>query len=547
MSDAPNHLIVAPILTPLFAGAAMLLIDEKRRAAKATLGVVSILVQLAVATALLFAADAATGGFGGVYRLGDWPAPFAIPLVLDRLSALMLALTAALALACYVYALAGASRAGAYFHSLFQFLLMGLNGAFLTGDLFNLFVFFELLLAASYGLALHGSGPARVKASLHYIAVNLAASLLFLIGVALIYSVTGALNMAEIAFRAPSLSAADRALFEAGAGVLALAFLTKAGMWPLSFWLAPTYGAAVAPAAAMFAIMTKVGVYAVLRLSTLLFGAGAGASSGYGMEAIFLGGVATMLFAGFAALNAANLARLAGACVLLSAGALIAAVGFGRVGVTSGALFYLVGSTLGAAALFLLAGVLGRGEASPDDPAPAPVADGDEDEDEDAGFREDEQVGRVFPASMGLLGFAFLACVTLLAGLPPLSTFFAKIAMLKAALAPAGAAATDVGVEGWIYLAATLATGLFALIALTRVGMRAFWIGERASPMASPLELAPLMALLGLAAALTIWAGPALRYTGDAALALHAPRHYIERSLEPALDRVRRAEQGGGS
>jgi hypothetical protein len=132
-----------------------------------------------------------------VYRLGDWPALFAIVLVLDRLSALMLALTAVLGLAALVFSLARWHRAGAHFHPLLQFQLMGLNGAFLTGDLFNLFVFFEVMLAASYGLALHGSGTARVRAGLHYVAINLAASLLFLVAVSVVYGISGTLNMAD--------------------------------------------------------------------------------------------------------------------------------------------------------------------------------------------------------------------------------------------------------------------------------------------------------------------------------------------------------------
>ena len=121
---------------------------------------------------------------------------------------------------------------------------MGLNGAFLTGDLFNLFVFFELLLAASYALALHGSGTARVRESLHYIVINLTASLFFLIGAALLYGVTGTLNMADLAMRIPQVPAEDRVLVEVGAAILAIAFLVKAAMWPLGFWLPSTYAAA---------------------------------------------------------------------------------------------------------------------------------------------------------------------------------------------------------------------------------------------------------------------------------------------------------------
>ncbi len=152
----------------------------------------------------------------GVYAIGSWPAPFGIVLVIDRLTALMLMLTALIAFASIVYSFAHWDRVGPNFHSLFQFLLMGLNGAFLTGDLFNLFVFFEVLLASSYGLLLHGSGPARVKAGLHYIVVNLIASLLFLIGVAMIYGMTGTLNMADLPQRIAMLAPEDRALVRGG-------------------------------------------------------------------------------------------------------------------------------------------------------------------------------------------------------------------------------------------------------------------------------------------------------------------------------------------
>lgn len=232
--------------------------------------VVATLALLIVAIALLRQAD--TGPLRvAVYLAANWPAPFGIALALDRLSALMLLLTAIMALGSLLYSLARWHRAGVHFHPLFQLQLMGLNGAFLTADLFNLFVFFEILLAASYGL-LHGSGPQRVKAGLHYIAVNLVGSSLFLIGVALIYGVTGTLNMADVAVRIGQVEASDRMLMEAGAAILGVAFLTKAGAWPLNFWLPTSYAAASPPAAALFSIMTKVGVYVILRLSLLMFG-----------------------------------------------------------------------------------------------------------------------------------------------------------------------------------------------------------------------------------------------------------------------------------
>src|SRR6185312_7463324 len=163
-----HHLLIAPIILPLATGALLLLFDERRHVLKAMVNVTSTLVLAIIAIRLLMLANSpAEGAATEVYLLGNWPAPFGIVLALDRLSALMLVLTSMLALASLVFSLARWHRSGPHFHPLFQLLLMGLNGAFLTGDLFNLFVFFEVLLAASYGLALHGSGTFRIKAGLH--------------------------------------------------------------------------------------------------------------------------------------------------------------------------------------------------------------------------------------------------------------------------------------------------------------------------------------------------------------------------------------------
>jgi multicomponent K+:H+ antiporter subunit D len=189
MMDWLSHLPVVPVVAPLLAGALILLVPE-RHGTRIVVAITSVLVQLGAAIALLYlTTDAMTQMWDegvGVYNIGGWPAPFGIVLVVDRLSAMMLMLTALVAMGALIYSLANWDRVAPGFHSMFQFLLMGLNGAFLTGDLFNLFVFFEVLLASSYGLMLHGSGPSRVKAGLHYIAVNLVASLQFLIGVSVI-------------------------------------------------------------------------------------------------------------------------------------------------------------------------------------------------------------------------------------------------------------------------------------------------------------------------------------------------------------------------
>ncbi len=204
-----QHLPVVPIVLPLVAGALMLVLAERRHAWKAAIGLASAFVVAAAAVRLAASADAPATL---VYALGNWPAPFGIVLVADRLSALLVLLTAVLVLATLVFSLARWHRAGPHFHSLVQFLLAGLSGAFLTGDLFNLFVFFELLLAASYGLALYGGGAPRVGAGLHYIVVNLAASLLFLVGVSLLYGVSGTLNIADLALRVPHVAPQDRVL-----------------------------------------------------------------------------------------------------------------------------------------------------------------------------------------------------------------------------------------------------------------------------------------------------------------------------------------------
>ncbi len=263
------HWIIMPIVLPLMVGAALILIERLRPGWVGLLSVLGVVALLAVNLGLLLKAD--TGQISA-YLLGNWKAPFGIALALDRLSALMLVLTSVVALAALIYARAGDDQRGALFHSFFQFQLMGLNGAFLTADLFNLFVFFEVLLISSYALLQHGAGPARLKASLHYITFNLAASALFLIAVSLLYGLTGTLNMADLAVKVPQLGAENAQLVKAAALLLMVVFAVKAALLPLYFWLPDTYSAATAPAAALFAIMTKVGLYSIVRTSTLIFG-----------------------------------------------------------------------------------------------------------------------------------------------------------------------------------------------------------------------------------------------------------------------------------
>jgi multicomponent K+:H+ antiporter subunit D len=509
-----EHLVVAPIVLPLAAGAALLLIDERRHRAKALVSLAAALALAVVATLLVLRADAPATH---VYRLGSWPAPFGIVLVADRLAAGMVLLAAVLAVAALWFSLARWDRAGPHFHTLVQLLLAGLCGAFLTGDVFNLFVFFELLLAASYGLALYGGGAQRTRASLHYVVVNLAASLLFLVGVSLVYAVAGTLNMADIVTRVSALPAADRVLAEVGIGVLAVAFFIKAGMWPLGFWLAPAYAAAAAPAAALFSIMTKVGIYAVLRLWLLVFGGTSGA------ELLAFGGMATLVYGVVAMLASQSLGTLAGNALLVSSGTLLAAIGLGGAASTAAGLYYLVVSTVAIAAFFLLIELVGRArEAGADVLAVTAEA-----------FRlgteapePEAEVGIAVPAAMAFLGLAFLGCGLVIAGLPPLSGFLAKFALMDALVReePSASAA-------WIVVALLLASSLAATIAFARAGVRIFWGAERVAPVVRLAEIAPIAALLIVCVALTVLAAPVLDYLGEGAQVLHAPASYMEEVL----------------
>jgi len=524
-----DHLAIVPILLPLLAGAVMMALDDTWRTFKAGLGIVSTLGLLGVAIALMVGADAGTTI---VYRLGNWPATFGIVLVADRLSAMMLVLTALLGFAALLFSLARWHRTGAHFHPLVQFQLMGLNGAFLTGDLFNLFVFFEVLLAASYGLALHGSGIARVRAGLHYIAINLAASLLFLVGVSLMYGVAGTLNMADLAARIPAITGQNRALLEAGAAILGVAFLTKAAMWPLGFWLPGTYAAASAPAAAIFSMLSKVGVYAVLRLWLLLFGPDSGVSAGLGGDWLLAGGIATIAFGAISVLATQDLVRLAGASVLISSGTLLAAIGAGKIGVTSGALYYLASSVLAIGAFFLLVELLERGhEVGADVLAVTLEAFGDADEEDP---EPGEEVGVAIPATMAILGFSFLACALLLAGLPPLSGFVAKFAILSALVGAGVPVDSPVSLAGWALLTMLILSGLATLISMARAGIRTLWAPlDGRVPRVRVIEMAPVLLLIVACIGLTAQAGPAMRYMQATAKALYAPQDYVRGVLAP--------------
>lgn len=541
---AMTHLIVAPILLPLLTAAIMLMLGEKHRPLKARINLVSSLLGLGIAVALLqWTQTTGVPGSIGVYLPSNWQVPFGLVLVVDRLSALMLVLTGLIGVSALLFAMGRWDSAGSSFHALFQIQLMGLYGAFLTADLFNLFVFFEVLLAASYGLMLHGSGRARVSSGLHYISINLLASSLFLIGAALIYGVTGTLNMADLAVKIPLVSAADRGLLHAGAGILAIAFLAKAGMWPLNFWLVPAYSSASAPVAAMFAIMTKVGVYTLLRLWTLLFSAQAGASAFFGGDWLIYGGMATIVCAAIATLATQRLERMASLSILVSAGILLSTIGFAQPNLVGAALFYLFSSTLALSALFLLAELIERSRSANEvlledetELLPRPLESLHPPKGTNLDDEQKAVVGQVIPWTMAFLGLSFIACALLIIGMPPLSGFIGKLGLIGALLNPLGlgnSGDAPISSAAWGLLVLLILSGLASLIAFSRLGIQRFWTpAERPSPLLRRFECVPIFALLGLSIALTFKADPLLRYTQAAADALYNPQQYVMAVLD---------------
>lgn len=544
------HLIIAPVLLPVLTAALMLALGEQRRETLAGLNVGSCLVGLALSILLAWsvhhgAAPASPGqtpgsiGTLGIYLPANWPTPFGIVLVLDRLSSAMLLLTSVMATAALIFAVARWDRIGVHFHPLFQIQLMGLNGAFLTGDLFNLFVFFEVLLAASYGLLLHGPGRQRVGAGLHYIAINLVASSFFLVGAAMLYGVTGTLNMADLAVRIPEVAAQDQAMLHAGVAILGMAFLTKAAVWPMGFWLVPAYSAAGAPVAALFSIMTKVGIYAILRLWSLGF-SGEEGTLRWGAGWLVAGGLATVAFGLLGLLQARQLGRVTGFGVMVTSGTLLAGIGFNQPTVTGGALYYLLSSTMAAGAMFLLIELIDRSRLlesefpNPDDADPVPFFLDEIEPPRDTNLDEQQEAltGRVIPASTAFLGFSFLACTLLLTGTPPLSGFIGKFMMLSGLLSTeeAGSALQEpVSTAAWVMLALVIMSGFAALVALSRTGIRMFWTPrDRPAAQLKVLECLPIGLLLTLCLLISFRAEPLARYLQAAASELKDPHGYVQ-------------------
>ncbi|NLB57576.1 MAG: monovalent cation/H+ antiporter subunit D [Gammaproteobacteria bacterium] len=492
-----QHLAILPILIPLVTGAILLLLERRQSTSVLRVGAWVGMAALLAASVLLLLS--AAGGGISVYLLGDWPARLGITLVVDRLSALMVLTTTLLAIPCLLHATAGWDKRALHFHTLFQLQLAGLNGSFLTGDLFNLFVFFEVMLVASFGLLLSGGLGPRIAAGMHYVVFNIVASTLFLIALGLLYGMLGTLNMAEMAVRVAETAPEDVAMVKAAAGLLLVVFCGKAALLPLYIWLPEAYSRAPAAVAALFTIMTKVGVYAVLRVYTLLFGAEAGPLADFAWSGLLVAGALTLVLAAIGVVGATRLRVAVAYLVMLSAGTIFIAVALANADAISGGLYYLAHSVFVTAALFLIADLVQRQRGSMGDHL-LPIA----------------------PPTRSASGILYAIAAVSVAGLPPFSGFIGKFVVLGAVPATA---------TGWIW-AAVLGGSLLVIIGLSRTGTRLFWRVEapgdaKPPPSPRPIEVGATVLLLAYGVAMTVAAGPILRYTDATAEQLLSPDNYV--------------------
>lgn len=511
-----NHSPILPILVPFITSMLLLILSGRKLSLQRGISAIAALLLIAVSANLLLLTDAQAPLS---YTLGDWPAPFGIVLVADRLAALGVMVTSILAAAAMLYASAGFDEQGRHFHAVFQLQLVGINGAFLTGDVFNLFVFFEVMLLASYILLAHGGGLHKSRAGFAYVTLNLAGSAVFLIALGLIYGTLGTLNLADIALQLQTVSASEASLVRVAGALLITVFLLKAAILPLSFWLPHAYAAAGPAVAALFAIMTKVGIVAILRVQMIAFDSAAATHDLIG-DWLLIAALATIVFAALGILAAKKLQALAAWLVLGSAGVLLIVPPLANTAATAAGLYYLVQSAIAGAAFFMLAGLISdaRGRA------------GD-------GLVRAEKV-----TSISLqLGFLLLAATA--AGLPPFSGFIGKLMLLSAV------SQTTMATAIW---AVILISGLITMVALAKAGSRLFWEtpaedevkfeSPENEPAKSGRQYLATFGLVTISVLLLIFAQPVSDFTQRTASQLHQPEQYIEAVIpdHDAISRVAR-------
>ena len=500
-----THWLVAPVVLPAMLAPFIILAARYHIGIQRVFSVAGVLALISIAAGLAWQTS---DGTILLYLLGDWAAPFGIVLVGDRLSTMMILLTAVLALFVLIYAIAsGWDDRGRHFHALFQFQLMGIMGAFLTGDLFNLFVFFEVLLIASYGLMIHAGGDKRLRAGVQYVLFNLIGSTLFLFALGAIYAETGTLNMADLAERVALIGVEDTVGIRVAAVLLLLVFAIKAALVPLHFWLPSSYAEAPAPVAALFAIMTKVGAYAIIRVYTMIFPPDLEVTSGLQATWLMPAALISLAIGMVGVLAAKQLDRLIAFSIIGSMGMVMVAISLFTPAGIAAALYYIVHSTLAGAALFLISDLVrtGRGDLKLDLQPPV--------------------------AGAALTAGLFFAGAIAMAGLPPLSGFLGKLLVLDAAFN------SDLMVWVW---ATVLVSSLISILGFARAGSMVFWkansveIAEDTPAMSAPATMSYVAVggLIALLAAHTVFAGQVHDHTTKIAAQLFAPTPYITTVLE---------------
>ncbi len=505
------HLAAWPVFLPLIAGFIVLFAKAKGLLWQRTINLVVVSVLILLSISLI---SESSSGIHQVYLLGNWAAPFGIVLVLDQLSALMITITSVLALAALVYAIAtDTDKKGAHFHVLFMLLLFGLNGAFLTGDLFNLFVFFEVMLLASYGLLLHGGGRSRTKAGLHYVIINMIGATLFLFAVGALYGILGTLNIADMATKIAILPEQDLGLVAAAGLLLLVVFGTKAALFPLYLWMPIAYSNTSAPVAALFAIMTKVGLYAIIRVHGTLFGIEAGTLAHFYMPWLLGLGMLTLMLGAFGVMSARGLREQVAYLVLASIATLLIAVGLNNPLALSATFYYMIHSTLIAGGLFLLADIISRGRGS---------------------FEDRFERCQAMPGAI-LIGSIFMFGAVAMTGLPPLSGFFGKVLILSASL--------DHQWSGLVFTVILVASFLM-VITMARTGSLLFYdvlhendvdaqSNENDLPIESPNRVSTItvISLFALSTLLVVFAKPVTAFTESIAEQQFDSKRYIESVL----------------
>ncbi|TFV45716.1 Na+/H+ antiporter subunit D [Blastococcus sp. TF02A-35] len=436
-----------PVLLPLLGAAAALLVGGRHPRMQRTLSVAVLTAVLGVSIALLLLADSEGAA---ALSVGGWPVPLGVVLVVDRLSALMLVVAAAVALGVLVFAVGQGAADGdaetpiSIFHPTFLVLIAGVANAFLAGDLFNLYVGFEILLTASYVLLTLGGSAARIRAGITYIIVSLLSSVLFLAAIALVYAATGTVNMAQLAGRLAELPEGTQLLLQS---MLLIAFCIKAAVFPLSAWLPDSYPTAPAPVTAVFAgLLTKVGVYAVIRTQTLLFPGGALD------EVLMWAALATMVVGILGAVAQTDVRRILSFTLVSHIGYMVFGISLASTAGLAGAIFYVVHHIAIQTTLFLVAGLIER----------------------QGGSTSVNRLGGLATASPLLAVLYFVPAMNL-AGIPPFSGFIGKLGLLEAGVADGG----------WlpiVLVAGGAVTSLLTLLAISRVWSRAFWRPPTQSP-----------------------------------------------------------------